>query len=93
MGASQMLILVLTRLVSHEMDVLLRLWLACSTGLTTSHLRYRWKAGILLLRMVHHDTTLDPSLIIVFDRKGSHLKTAKCFEKRNHTSTWHCSRD
>ena len=39
-SSPKMLIVDLTHLVSHEMVVLLRLWLACSTGFTTSHLRH-----------------------------------------------------
>ena len=85
-SSPEMLIVDLIHLVSHEMDVLLRLWLACSTGFTTSHLRYRWKAGILLFPMVHHGPTLNPCLVIGLDRKGSRLKTAKCFLSKSVTN-------
>ena len=43
-SSPKMLIVDLTHLVSHEMDVLLRLWLAYSVDITTSRLRHRCKA-------------------------------------------------
>ena len=60
----QWLIVDLIHLVELEIRCLRRQWLANSTGFTTSHLRYRWKAEIKGFMVVYWLPRLDPSFVV-----------------------------